>query len=416
MRKRKIMLEQIEIFNFESHKHLIVDLADGLNCIVARSNKGKSSLIRALTFVIENRPLGLSFKNWQSNENDVVKVILRFHNGTVIREKSTEIDRYKLIIDEKTKTYDRPNRSIPEAIKSFLDMNYYNIKRQFDPFFLLQYSPGEVGRKFNEIVDLTIIDEVLKSSKEKEKEAKNNYEKYRDEAKNLESKIESMNYVTNLRKRYNALEILYNEHENRTNNLNEVIDIYNFITQSKEKIQKESKLLKYERLVKELIANINSYISRKKELDYIYDIVDHIYESEEIVNYNEILISKEDKIKNLIELCKSYSSRKNIVSEIDKITFEIEQLEAEIKIHNKKIKYEKRIKNLIRLNEDLLNRLSSLEEIEDLYDSIKELENEIALMESNISEYQKEYDKIIKDGGICPVCKTQLTEEQLRKL
>lgn len=49
------MIKKIEVWDFESHKHSVLELDEGLNFIVGESNSGKSSLVRAVAFVAYNR-------------------------------------------------------------------------------------------------------------------------------------------------------------------------------------------------------------------------------------------------------------------------------------------------------------------------------------------------------------------------
>jgi AAA15 family ATPase/GTPase len=49
------MLKSIEIWNFESHEHTLIDnLSEGLNLICGESNAGKTSIVRALRLVAYN--------------------------------------------------------------------------------------------------------------------------------------------------------------------------------------------------------------------------------------------------------------------------------------------------------------------------------------------------------------------------
>ena len=74
------MIERLELFNFESHKHTVLELSHGVYIISGNSNAGKSSLFRALRFVILNQPNGDDFINFNAQE---CKVIVKYDGHTV---------------------------------------------------------------------------------------------------------------------------------------------------------------------------------------------------------------------------------------------------------------------------------------------------------------------------------------------
>ena len=55
------MIKEIDIVNFQSHKSTHLDLVPGVNVIVGASDSGKSAIIRALRWLIWNRPVGDAF-------------------------------------------------------------------------------------------------------------------------------------------------------------------------------------------------------------------------------------------------------------------------------------------------------------------------------------------------------------------
>ena len=52
------MIHSIKIQNIQSHKDTQLEFNPGINAIVGSSNNGKSAILRALYWVVYNRPLG----------------------------------------------------------------------------------------------------------------------------------------------------------------------------------------------------------------------------------------------------------------------------------------------------------------------------------------------------------------------
>ena len=54
-------MDTITIKNFQSHKKTVITLAPTLTAITGKSDHGKSSIIRALRWVYNNKPQGFKF-------------------------------------------------------------------------------------------------------------------------------------------------------------------------------------------------------------------------------------------------------------------------------------------------------------------------------------------------------------------
>lgn len=151
------MIKQLSIENFQSHRKTVLDLVDGLNVITGTSDNGKSSVIRALRWVVCNRPQGLDFHSNFAGEKEKTIVEIQMDEGVIARIKNKSANYY--LIDDIE--FHALRSDVPEEIKQVLRMDELNIQGQFDPYFLLQSSPGEVAKKLNEFCGLEIIDSML---------------------------------------------------------------------------------------------------------------------------------------------------------------------------------------------------------------------------------------------------------------
>jgi len=51
------MIDAIELKDWEGHKESVLELSDTVTVILGRSHNGKSSIIRAIDWVLNNRPV-----------------------------------------------------------------------------------------------------------------------------------------------------------------------------------------------------------------------------------------------------------------------------------------------------------------------------------------------------------------------
>ena len=68
------MIKSLKIENFQSHKDSYLEFSNGINIISGKSNNGKTAILRALNWVITNRPQGIAFKSTFSDKKEICRV------------------------------------------------------------------------------------------------------------------------------------------------------------------------------------------------------------------------------------------------------------------------------------------------------------------------------------------------------
>jgi exonuclease SbcC len=133
-----------------------------VNVLVGESDSGKSAIIRALNWVVNNKPSGDSFRShWENSYTGVGVVVDKF---IVWRDKGKEnIYAIKLEKDlgksiESLQVFRSFNQDVPEEIKNLLNISPLSLQSQFSSPFLLSMSSGEVAKYLNKIVHLDKID------------------------------------------------------------------------------------------------------------------------------------------------------------------------------------------------------------------------------------------------------------------
>lgn len=158
-------IEGIEIENVQPHEHAIIEPSKKVTVIKGTSHGGKTSIVRAIKKLIENRPMGREgLLSWFADDKDYMKIGMSFVEGTYVYRNQSHIDNNYTTSESKT-PYRAIRGDVPEDVSAITRMNEVNIQSQHDPYFMLQNSPGEVGRMFNEAVGLEIIDEAISQAK-----------------------------------------------------------------------------------------------------------------------------------------------------------------------------------------------------------------------------------------------------------
>lgn len=151
------MLKTLKIENFQSHERTELHLHPGVNVICGRTDGGKSAILRAVRWVIENRPQGDEFRSWWGGDTKVA--LLTTDDVRVERGKGKSSNWYDLNIDEDDPLhFEAFGPSVPNEIIQALKLTDVNFQWQHDRAFLLSESAPEVARRLNKVARIEDID------------------------------------------------------------------------------------------------------------------------------------------------------------------------------------------------------------------------------------------------------------------
>jgi len=204
------LINSLIMDNFQSHKNSEFLFDEGINIIVGQSDSGKTTIVRALNWVINNRPSGEAFRSSWGGETNVN---LNLVSGWAVRRGKGKTNFYNLQNltsvagqgDEKFLSF---GQDVPEEIKKFLNFSSLNIAWQFDSPFLLAMSGGEVAKYFNTIVHLDKIDSSILSINKTLRKEKELLEVCDKHIEGLEEREESFGYLDEAEEIADELEIL----------------------------------------------------------------------------------------------------------------------------------------------------------------------------------------------------------------
>ena len=326
------MIKKIQIQNFQSHKETTLRLDPGVNIIVGTTDSGKTSILRALRWVIWNRPSGDDFRSWWGG-NTSVEVIINERNSpepdkdftSIIRSKSDKNNQY--FLNGTDNVFKAIGTDVPQEVKDILNVSEVNLQRQLDSPFLLTETPGNVAKHFNKIAHLDIIDTSVSNisswirgingeikHQEKSlvelKEAKKKFKYLKDMEKDvlfLEEKKEEIDKLYNDLEKLSLLELKLSSNDQwiqiHTDEIAvepELDDILSLFTKMKSLKEKQGTL--YHIRVK--LVKLKNAITEGKELIKAESDVDEIltlYEDLRIAKSDQHKINKKIKAADIIQ-------------------------------------------------------------------------------------------------------------------
>lgn len=359
------MIKKLEIDNFRSHRKTILNFVKGVNCIIGLPESGKTNIIRAINWVLTNRPLG--FRVHSDFTDDPTMVTLQFEEGNEVTLGKTKKTSEYSFNDTPLRAIDK---DVPDVIAKASAMSDLNLQRQLDKPFLICSTAGEVARVFNKITRLEKPDLAV-SLLTMDINSENKKLKMLQSQKNeLQDKIDKIGDVKSMVDRFVDLE-----------DRSECI----FLLQNKETELRE--IIKQIESSQEKLKSIGDVKAMKEDLGRVEDI------------YQD-LIDMEDDRDGLSEII---------------VDIETRQKECESILQLKM-----GIRKSFRLMENLFDTLCKVnDQWEELNVAIEEITSAIDVLERTKDKLvvkAKEYREFLNTIDVCPycsVCKEPISKHNL---
>jgi exonuclease SbcC len=355
------MINVLSLTNFQSHENTKLSFCKGVNSIVGASNQGKTAILRALYWLIYNRPSGIEFVSfWDQNNkgepltSTMVEVV--FDNTTVSRIRKKTFNGYAIKSGEEKKILEAVGMSVPEEVNQLFNLTDVNIQKQMDAPFLLNDSPEEVARFFNRTIRLDLIDKMLALVEAKRR-------KVNSDIKSIEILREQL--VKEIKKRawlptaQNLLVKAQRVHQRYQQN--------KIMLNSLEKSIFDFRCLKNKLEASQIIVNANNLIEKAEAISFSLGVQQR--EKGKIKN----TIQAYDQLQRIIGKLPNLEDVEILFKEIDNKLKNVSSLKEEHKKINKTIRdYLDSINSLNQINKDLPTLISGLPSSCPLCGAIKE--------------------------------------------
>jgi len=360
------MIKSTTLENFQSHTLSELKFHEGVNVITGVSDSGKSSIIRAWYWLIHNRPSGEDFKNWKAHKKDQVAV-----------EVMTDKDTFAIIRSDGKTTYSTNEQNfsaiktdVPSEISEALNITDYNLQTQFQPYFLLQDSPGEVARKLNELVGLDIIDLLYK---------------------NLSSEIRTTNAELTMKQKQ--------------------------WSETKEQLMEFASLADIEKLITNIEENYRESLEIKLCQDHLKEVIDNaalIEKEKEKLNKVIKYSPRVDKNLLLIEEGLLLYEKKNNLKEIIDQIYEV--VHRDIELNNLWLELEKPCDALLKQIKESQNISDATTNLSTIIQSLCNIKNQQQKGIEKLDESKTQYVELLNEAKVCPVCSSKIDNTILKSI
>jgi len=356
------MIKSLKIQNFQSHEKAELEFSPGVNIIVGSTDSGKTAIIRALRWLIWNRPSGDSIRSHWGGETSVT---LGTENGTISRSKD-KIDTYVLVTAEgKEFTFKAFGTSVPEEIQMFLNIGEINLQRQSDAPFLFSETPGNVAQRFNKIAKLDKID------------------------------IGIQNVNSWIRELTTTIGVEAIKDKPATGLIKQIADT-------------EKELMKYAHLEKaeidlDVLEKMDGQLRvHKSRLENIQLLVYDYNENCRFIDSYRGVIARETSIDQLLNLYAEKQAKEKELYDLEYLVHQIVDCQYEIKECEKIIAKEKTINTLLTLYLEIDQQQQYYTDFNNLVNYAKSTMRKLEIAEKTYETKHEEFEKNFPD--VCPLC------------
>lgn len=148
------MIKSLHI-KYQSHRDTRLEFSPGVNAIIGKSTKGKTAIIRAIRWALENRPKGKRFIPFF---DDHAKVKIFFDNGSITHKKGKQAKYTVVGPDGEEKTFRKYAAAVPAEVRELARIDDINIQDQLSQHFLITSNPAEIAKTINRITNQQSFD------------------------------------------------------------------------------------------------------------------------------------------------------------------------------------------------------------------------------------------------------------------
>lgn len=247
------MIKDLHLQNFQSHESTDLEFAPGLNVIVGASDSGKSAIIRALRWLVWNRPMGDGFRSWWGGDTSVSVTLSEEITITRSKGKDNTYTAHDDHMGGETKTYKAFGNDVPEDVQAALNMDETNLQQQLDRPFLISNSPGEVATFFNRIARLDKIDTGTKAVNGEVRRITSQIAADEERSKELEQELQGYDYLEKFEVDLEEFEKLSRERDNMATALEDLRYGVVMIDSYTENLERIEELTQFENDVNDIV-------------------------------------------------------------------------------------------------------------------------------------------------------------------
>ena len=325
------MIKKVEIQNFQSHKNTVLEFVPGTNVIIGESDAGKSTIFRAINWVITNRPLGDTFRSdWGGD----TRVAIYTAEGDVI-ERIKTATRNVYVINGKPLT--AFGSEVPEQVTEILRMDEANIQSQMDVPFLLAVSSGEAARLLNKAASIDDIDYSISNLRGEYQKISNNIKFNEGKLKDYEKQIKQYDNLPELEEKLGRVEEAEKELEKHEQKMAKLIQLVAGAKRIQTELEKTKNIQQIAQKFEQILNRYKKYEEQRKRLDKLEQIAQKVKVRQEYLKSTQYVDDCSALLQKTYDEYQKYQIKqqtstklKRLIGSVTSLNQSIQRIEREI--------------------------------------------------------------------------------------
>jgi len=448
----KKIIKSVEIKNFQSHEYTLVEFKDGLNTIIGESNSGKTSILRAIRWCLDNEPKGSDFI---TTGRDDCSVTVMFDDGTSITRQRTRNDSgtYDVVgktiqpdgtVSKWTQTYKGFANNLPIEIMNIHQMpkinltkdicTHLNMMSQLDGPFLVTESPQVKAAIIGRLTGTQIIDLGIKETNKKILSNSKTIKTYSQEKTDRENELFRYQYLSFYERYVKGFDLICKYCDSKMNTITNVEmalaevyqrrkminDITSNIIQIQNNIDMYNIMLAIKIYVVKQLEIINIYNELKEAMLYIKSLQKQVKWLIVLTSFRSFVDAVNLKVGLYGQLTNSYTRAMSLYQQMldnttsrDNLIIEIAAIEITNKYFNNIYKYVQISSQDISNTKDVYDKyIIRCQNANQQNEIITQQNDEINHLTNQIEKLVNKQKQIIKQNNICPCCGQKITSEE----
>jgi len=324
------MIQKLTITNFQSHKKTELEFSDGVNVIIGGSDSGKTSIIRALKWLIQNRPGGDAFRSTWGGDTTVE---LTVDNKCITRRKDKD-NTYQL----EDSIFNAFGTDVPEEIVKVLNLNEINLQAQMDSPFLLSSTPGDTAKHFNQIAHLDQIDSGLKNIQKEINTIQHTITFKEDQVIQAEGELKKFEHLEKFEIDVEVLEDMQSRFLQKVNEGRTLKTLIEAIITTQNLINTQSEILVLEPLLNTILGWVTERKYTKESYEQLGALIAELKGVEENIDDHTYIVTAEKPVNDLLEMFVKKAKLNDLSRSIEKLISNITHTENALQNASNKVK------------------------------------------------------------------------------
>jgi len=399
-------LKSAHLKNFGPWKDQIFEFHEGVNVVIGESGHGKSAMLKALDFVLNNKapksaagPLGFITRPEERGKISEVAIEMFTEDNIdkIIRTRGKSKNEYQLNNDKPQKAFGRG--VVPDHIAKIINMSSVNYHKQKHLPFLLDEKPGAVAKQLSSIINLDEIDESEVLAKSCVSENKKLLKSEINELESLDTQLSELHYVQKFKAKTDSFIDLQNNFYNKNNKFNKIDTILSDINALTAQTAQYTDLIALGDAVESVSLNQAKFDKDTAKFDKVVEILNQLEDFDNKQKRYSMLIGLGNKIEINENNIKILGEERNKNLKITKTLSSIKQLKKSSEQSLELLKLSEKIDNLQIKQMEFSDEEERYQEIAGCLDAIEKLGLKKREVDAELCMYETILSRLA-----CPTC------------